>query len=281
MAHLPIGYLKIIEGDARDQKNYRGLHCHHAITSPPYANSALSRGDPEKRRLVMIAAGHDPKDFLGGNARSATLKHYGDTNRLSEQNIARLRGDEYWEEVETVYTRVFEALQRTGRFIVVIKPVQKKGEVVDLPLKTLQILEKIGFELECVEKFYIKILNTWRNLAYKKTGIRANQARMGDRLSEARVTKWREEGQLRQGRPSPMSEQGQDLVFKALEELGGKATSRQIAEHITQKYPGNRTCMTWVYKPLRALKSSCRVKRTPDGTYEIGSAKSVVLNWER
>ena len=86
----------------------------------------------------MIAAGHDPKDFLGGNARSATLKHYGDTNRLSEQNIARLRGDEYWEAVGTVYTRVFEALQHAGRFIVVIKPVQKKGEVIDLPLKTLR-----------------------------------------------------------------------------------------------------------------------------------------------
>jgi hypothetical protein len=78
-----------------------------------------------------------------------------------------------------------------------------------------------------------------------------------------------------------MSEQGQDLVFKALEELGGKATSRQIAEHITQKYPGNRTCTTWVYKPLRALKSSCRVKRNSVGTYEIGSAESVVLNWEK
>jgi len=165
--YFPIGYLKIIEGDARDQSNYRNLYS-LSITSPPYANSALSGGDPEKRRLRMIAAGHDPKDFLGGNARSATLKHYGGTDRLSGQNIARLKGDKYWEAVGTVYTRVFAALQQGGRLIVVIKPIQKKGEVLDLPLKTWQILEKVGFQLEAVEKFYIKILNTWRNIAYRR-----------------------------------------------------------------------------------------------------------------
>ena len=46
------------------------------ITSPPYAETYTGGGDPEKRKQRLIKVGHDPKDFLGGKARNAVLKHY-------------------------------------------------------------------------------------------------------------------------------------------------------------------------------------------------------------
>jgi len=50
------------------------------ITSPPHGNTYLGGGDPEKRKQRLIRAGHDPKDFLGGKARNAVLKHYGEVD---------------------------------------------------------------------------------------------------------------------------------------------------------------------------------------------------------
>jgi len=50
------------------------------ITSPPYGETYLSGGDPERRAERLIKAGYDPKAFLGGRARNAVLKHYGETD---------------------------------------------------------------------------------------------------------------------------------------------------------------------------------------------------------
>jgi DNA modification methylase len=50
------------------------------ITSPPHGDTYLGGGDPEKRRERLIKAGRNPKDFLGGKARNAVLKHYGEVD---------------------------------------------------------------------------------------------------------------------------------------------------------------------------------------------------------
>ena len=47
-----------------------------AITSPPYSSTYVGGGNPEKRMERLVKAGHDPRDFLGGKARNAVLKHY-------------------------------------------------------------------------------------------------------------------------------------------------------------------------------------------------------------
>ncbi|MEM1532431.1 MAG: DNA methyltransferase [Nitrososphaerota archaeon] len=60
------------------------------ITSPPFGDTNLSGGDPERRRQRLIEAGHDPRDFLGGRARNAVLKHYGEGSGSSTMNIGRL-----------------------------------------------------------------------------------------------------------------------------------------------------------------------------------------------
>jgi DNA modification methylase len=52
------------------------------ITSPPYGESHLGGGDPERRKERLIKAGYDPKDFLGGRARNAVLKHYDEVDAV-------------------------------------------------------------------------------------------------------------------------------------------------------------------------------------------------------
>jgi DNA modification methylase len=71
----PKGRIVNICGDARRLSELLS-RADVAITSPPYAETYTGGGDPEKRRERLIKAGHDPKEFLGGRARNAVLKHY-------------------------------------------------------------------------------------------------------------------------------------------------------------------------------------------------------------
>jgi DNA modification methylase len=52
------------------------------ITSPPYEGSVLSGGDPERRKERLLKAGYNPKEFLGGKARNAMLKHYDEVDTI-------------------------------------------------------------------------------------------------------------------------------------------------------------------------------------------------------
>ena len=72
------GWIVPILGDARKLTELcRGIAAADAcITSPPYAETILSGGDPERRMERLVRAGYDPGDFLGGRARNAVLKHY-------------------------------------------------------------------------------------------------------------------------------------------------------------------------------------------------------------
>ena len=79
----PKGRIVNICGDARrlsELLNGVGFEPTTVVTSPPYGETYTGGGDPEKRRERLIKAGHDPKDFLGGKARNAVLKHYGEVD---------------------------------------------------------------------------------------------------------------------------------------------------------------------------------------------------------
>ena len=75
----PKGRIVNICGDARRLSELLS-RADVAITSPPYAQTYTGGGDPEKRKKRLIKAGHNPKDFLGGKARNAVLKHYGEVD---------------------------------------------------------------------------------------------------------------------------------------------------------------------------------------------------------
>ena len=73
----------------------------------------------------------------------------------------------------------------------------------------------------------------------------------------------------------------QDLVLKAIRELGGRATTKQIKQYLREHYPGSLTATNNTEKPMRRLRLAGLIKRNPDGTYEIGQPERVILNFER
>ncbi|MEM0381455.1 MAG: DNA methyltransferase [Nitrososphaerota archaeon] len=70
------GWIKNICGDARELSRLLSDEVSHIVTSPPYGETCLDGGDPERRLARLLESGYDPKDFLGGRARNAVLKHY-------------------------------------------------------------------------------------------------------------------------------------------------------------------------------------------------------------
>ncbi len=53
------------------------------VTSPPYGDTYLGGGDPIKRAERLVKAGYDPREFLGGRARNAVLRHYSDVGAVT------------------------------------------------------------------------------------------------------------------------------------------------------------------------------------------------------
>ncbi len=175
------------------------------ITSPPYEDSQVGGGDVEAREKRLIKAGYEPKDFFGGKARNSGLKHY-DTaitsppyEGMNQQDIAKenygskvsgglkrniphtqpysndfnnqignMKRESYLEAVFRVYQETYTLLKEGGVACVVVKPFQRAGKIVDLPLQTWQLLEKCGFQLEEVLKMRLNSLSFWRILQYRK-----------------------------------------------------------------------------------------------------------------
>jgi 16S rRNA G966 N2-methylase RsmD len=78
----PKGHIINLLGDARKLTELLAERVGAVITSPPFGDTNLSAGDPERRRERLLQAGRDPNDFLGGFARNAVLKHYGQTDAV-------------------------------------------------------------------------------------------------------------------------------------------------------------------------------------------------------
>ena len=78
----PKGRIVNILGDSRRLTELLAEHVGTIITSPPFGDTNLAAGDIERRRERLLQAGHDPSDFLGGSARNAVLKHYGQADAV-------------------------------------------------------------------------------------------------------------------------------------------------------------------------------------------------------
>jgi DNA modification methylase len=75
------GWIVNILGDARRLSELL-KQADTIITSPPYGETYLGGGDPAKRAERLIKAGHDPREFLGGRARNAVLRHYSEVDAV-------------------------------------------------------------------------------------------------------------------------------------------------------------------------------------------------------
>jgi intein/homing endonuclease len=70
------GWIVPILGDARRLSELLTNAVDVCVTSPPYAETELSGGNAERRLERLVNAGYDPRDYLGGRARNAVLRHY-------------------------------------------------------------------------------------------------------------------------------------------------------------------------------------------------------------
>jgi predicted RNA methylase len=195
------GWIVPILGDARKLSGLLTDAVDVCVTSPPYAETELSGGDPERRAERLVRAGYDPRDFLGGRARNAVLKHYdeppgeGHATVKSGENIGALplgpvdavsleRGDgfdvlyrrlmtkngkpTYLSEMLLVYREMRKVLRKEGRAIVIVKPFAKNRKIIDLPYLTYLLMSKVGFALEALYKLRLEVQSFWRVLYYRK-----------------------------------------------------------------------------------------------------------------
>jgi len=75
------GRMTCIQGDARELSKLFS-EADAVVTSPPYEGSYLGGGDQDARKKRLIESGYDVKDFFGGKARGATLKHYNEVDAV-------------------------------------------------------------------------------------------------------------------------------------------------------------------------------------------------------
>lgn len=119
------------------------------ITSPPFeAGLAFNSANAPK-----YAKGGIPKAYEYGQ---------------KENQIGNLKTGSYLEAVFQVYRETFSVLKENGIACIVVKPFQRNGAIVDLPLQTWKLLEKCGFVLEDVLKMRLNSLSFWRILHYRK-----------------------------------------------------------------------------------------------------------------
>jgi DNA modification methylase len=124
-----------------------------AITSPPYEDTM-----GEKRHA---------SPNTGSAEKIVKEKHLG-WYPTTPSNIGSMKRETYLEAMFRVYSEMYAVLKEGGRAIIVVKPFQRQGRVIDLPYQTWLLLEKIGFQLEDVLKLRLDKLSFWRILQYKK-----------------------------------------------------------------------------------------------------------------
>jgi len=136
------------------------------ITSPPYADSIKGSGrtlEDVKKRLEEI--GYKGKINF---SRASALRWQDEGYSMSPKNIGNMDGETYLETMLKVYSEMWKVLKHGGLAVVVVKPFIRNKKVIDLPLQTWILLEKVGFKLIDVLKLRLKVQSFWRTLYYKK-----------------------------------------------------------------------------------------------------------------
>ncbi|MEM2493312.1 MAG: DNA methyltransferase [Nitrososphaerota archaeon] len=110
------------------------------ITSPPYPGVRLTAGDPIRRLERLLRAGHDPRRYLS-RFRAAVRGDY----PMSRGNIARLRGESYWEAMRQVYASARELIRPGGSIAVIVRARVRGGVVEDVPELTRLALVDTGW----------------------------------------------------------------------------------------------------------------------------------------
>jgi len=102
------------------------------VKSPPFSQ-------PDTRDRTSVQEG-SISNFM---QRACTVDKQGS----DERNIAKEQGVTYWQAVARVYQECWKVLKPSGVMVVVVKAFVRKGQIIDLPKQTEELLRAIGFVL--------------------------------------------------------------------------------------------------------------------------------------
>ena len=152
--------------------NIGNLKIDTVITSPPYEETQPFHDTDFMIKTAEDRSRHYKDGLSKGHFASAEAIKRSNKKLVSEysndpSNIGNLKKETYLEAMLKVYAEMFKVLKHNGLAVIIIKPFIRDKKVVDLPLQTWLLLEKVGFRLIKLYKLRLKNPSFWRVL-YRK-----------------------------------------------------------------------------------------------------------------
>lgn len=151
----------LIDIDIADAKGLCCPHFDHIITSPPYG-CRTQNGEGElsrKERLKDIQ--FDPRWLRRNTDGCAGHLGFRYAN-ASGDNIGNKQGGKYWQDMLTVYSRLTELLPHSGKLILILKNHYRRGNLVDVVERTVDLIEGLGLTLTARHGRYIDNPSLWQ-----------------------------------------------------------------------------------------------------------------------
>jgi modification methylase len=148
-----------------DQADARTLECprfDHVITSPPYGFETSNEPLEARRRRMErgLALGRRWQSYLEnpGLATAANGFRYAG----GPSNIGNRSGRNYWREMYQVYARLVELLPTGGLMILILKNHYRRGKLIDIVGRTIEVVQEFGVYLVARHRRYIDNPSLWQ-----------------------------------------------------------------------------------------------------------------------
>jgi tRNA G10 N-methylase Trm11 len=153
--------------------NIGNLKIDTVITSPPYEETQSFHDTDFMIKTAEDRSRHYKDGLSKGHFASAEAIKRSNKKLVSEysndpSNIGNLKKETYLEAMLKAYAEMFKVLKPNGLAVIIIKPFIRDKKVVDLPLQTWLLLERVGFRLVKLYKLRLKNPSFWRVLYRKK-----------------------------------------------------------------------------------------------------------------
>lgn len=154
-AGLFCGCIDIAQADAR---TLEGVTCDHIIFSPPYGFEVGTPGSWERRVQRLATVHHDKRWQRAFGNYTAHNFHYSG----GQDNTGNKSGRNYWADMTAIYARCAELLSPGGLLILVLKNHYRRGKLIDVVGKTVEVISALGPALIARHGRYIDNLSLWQ-----------------------------------------------------------------------------------------------------------------------
>lgn len=143
-----------------DQADARIIECpsfDHIITSPPYGFET-GKGITKERQARIIGEGWINKcQGLTAPVRTGGFRYPGGQN-----NAGNKSGRNYWKDMRQAYARWAELLPSGGQLILVLKNHYRRGRLIDVTGKTVEVVQEFDMHLVSTHQRLITNPSLWQ-----------------------------------------------------------------------------------------------------------------------